>query len=528
MLVKEAIIEFFRKKNVTHIFHLPGIHTLPLNQVFERSEISVFVSRHESNCAFMADGYARVSGRIGVMVVTPGPGLGNIVSACMEAHGDGVPVLILHVDSDPKGRGKGMLHEVADCESIFSNFTKARFSVRRVSDVLPFLEKAYRSAIAERCGPVVISIPHTLFEKQVSPDSLKSLCGDMPDVAGHEASGLAEALQGKKRPVIIGGRALMRAGLSHRIEDLCRASRIPFLNTTSAKGTVREDLPFAFGNVIGHGIARAILFQADVVIAMGARLRDADAKRRGVKLRDIIHIDVDDQWMGRNYSTGLKVVYPDLSVAVGELARIFRGRRSEWDIDNLKAEQAREQKALLTSPGYAVTALLRAAIPVDTVTVWDLNLISHWAEYYFDALKERTFITPRGISPIFYAVPASIGAKIARPDRPCLCVTGDGSSLGALSELATVKKYGIPVVFLVYNNNGYGILEEYMAKRYGLEGTMDLSNPDFVKLAQSFGIRAARADSLDELGRVLREEITWKEPFLIEFDFPVFPPPWKI
>lgn len=528
MLVKEAIIEFFRQKNVTHIFHLPGIHTLPLNQALEKSDIAVFVGRHESNCAFMADGYVRASGKLGVVLVTPGPGLGNIISACMEAYGDGVPILILHVDSDPKGWGRGVLHEIVDPESIFANFTKARFAVRTASDVLPLLEKAYRSAITERYGPVVVSIPHTLFEKQTSFGLSKDLSDETPNAADCQASGLEEALQGKKRPVIIGGRALMRAGLSHQIEELCQTSRIPFLTTTSGKGTVPEDLSFAFGNVIVHGVPRVILSRADAVIAFGTRLRDADAKRRGVKLKNIIHIDVDDRWMGRNYATELKVVCRDLSVAMDELVRIFRNRRSEWDVEELRAEQSGEQKALPSSAGYAITVLLRSTIPPDTVTVWDLNLISYWAEYYFPVTKEGAFITPRGTSPIFYAVPAAIGAKIARPERPCLCVTGDGSSLPALSELATVKKYNIPVVFLVYNNNGYGILDEYMVKRYGLEGTMDLSNPDFVKLAQSFGIKAARADSLVELGRVLKEDITWDEPFLVEFNFPVFPPPWQI
>jgi acetolactate synthase I/II/III large subunit len=213
---------------------------------------------------------------------------------------------------------------------------------------------------------------------------------------------------------------------------------------------------------------------------------------------------------------------------VDPLVRTFRGKKSEWDMRALKAEQGREQKELLESPGYVITTLLRSVIPDHIMTVWDLNLISYWAEYYFPVLTEGTFITPRGTSPIFYAVPAAIGAKIARPEVPCLCVTGDGSVLPTLSEFATAKKYDIPVVFLVYNNNSYGILDEYMVKRYGLPGSMSLTNPDFVKLAQSFGIKAVRAKTPDELRRALRKETNWTEPFLIEFDYPVFAPPWQI
>lgn len=527
MVVKEAIIQFLRQKNITVVFHLPGIHTLPLNQAFEKSDIAVFVSRHESNCAFMADGYARVSGGIGVVVVTPGPGLGNLVAPCMEAYGDGVPLLILHVDSDRKGWGRGVLHEIVDPEMTFSGFSKATFSAQRAADVVPFLEKAYRSAMSERCGPVIISIPHTLLEKQTSLGPSNTDQGAR-DTANYAASGLEEALRDKKRPVIIGGHALMRAGLSHKIEHLCETARIPLLTTTSGKGLVSEDLSFAFGNVIAHGVARSILSEADAVIAIGTRLRDADARRRGVKLKEIIHIDVDDRWMGRNYSTRLKIVSKDLSDAVQELVGVFRDRKSGWELGALKARQAAERSALLSSSGYAVTALLRSVIPVDTITFWDLNIASYWAEYYFPVLREGTFITPRGTSPIFYAVPAAIGAKIAKPDQPCLCVTGDGACLPTLAELSTVRKYNISVVFLVYNNRSYGILDEYMVRRYGMHSTMDLCNPDFVKLAQSFGIKAVATKTLDDLNRVLKDEVTWKEPLLIEFDFPTFPPPWQI
>jgi acetolactate synthase-1/2/3 large subunit len=215
--------------------------------------------------------------------------------------------------------------------------------------------------------------------------------------------------------------------------------------------------------------------------------------------------------------------------AVEALGDALQGFRSTWDLPAMKALQHDETERLKKdSPGFAVMSCIRSCIPDDACTVWDLNMIAYWAEYCFPVLEQRTFIAPRGISPIFYAVPAAIGAKIGRPERPCLCVVGDGGGLPGLAELATVQKYRIPVVFLVYNNSGFGILENYMRGRYAMENTMDLTNPDFVRLAEAFGVRAARAENLDELERVLRTEITWEEPFLVEFKYPVFPPPWYI
>ena len=171
--------------------------------------------------------------------------------------------------------------------------------------------------------------------------------------------------------------------------------------------------------------------------------------------------------------------------------------------------------------------MIRESIPGETTTVWDSNLIAYWAEYYFSVIHQRSFIMPRGISPIFYGFPAAIGAKLGRPDRPCLSVSGDGGFLPTAGELATIKQYDIPVVALVYNNSSYGVLEDYMDSSYGIKGSMALTNPDFVKLARSFGIKAKRARTLGQLKAIFRRDVTWDEPFLIEFDFAVLTPPWK-
>jgi len=170
---------------------------------------------------------------------------------------------------------------------------------------------------------------------------------------------------------------------------------------------------------------------------------------------------------------------------------------------------------------------LKEVIPDDTVTVWDLNLLAYWAEYYYPVRRQYAFIMPRGVSPIYYALPAAIGAKLARPDRPCIAVCGDGGVLPAIGELSTIQKYKIPVVILVLNNNSFGILEDYMNSTYSIKRAMDLHNPDFVKIAASFGVKAKRAKTLRQLKSILIHHVAWDEPFLLEFSGPVFPPPWK-
>jgi len=539
MLGKQAIIDFFRNNNIRNIFHLPGIHTLPLNDALEKqNNIKAFMGRHESSVISMADGYARASGNAGVVMVTPGPGLGNIVSGCMEAYSDDIPLLIMHIDTERKATGKGILHELKEPENIFKYFTKKTFSIRDAGHIAPTLSEAYRTILSGRKGPVVVSIPYVLFEKEVPATHHASRAANAQKTRSTGAAGgaarlsgsigsLEKALHKKKRVLMIGGKSLMLHGIQQTLERICAVSSIPFLTTTGGKGIIREDGPCSFGNVMKKGVVRDMVASADLVIAIGTRLRDVDSRRRGVKIRELVHIDIDDRWIGKNYPTRLGIT-GDLKEILDELFRVLKGKRFEWDLARLKSLQAGEEASLLKrSSAYAATRLLRESVPEDTITVCDLNLPSYWAEYHFAVYHQDTFLMPRGISPIFYSLPASIGAKIGRPDRPCLALCGDGGVLPSIGELATLKKYDIPVVVFVHNNNSFGILEDVMAERYNRKGSMALSSPDFVKLAQSFGVRAKRSRTLKGLRNILQQDITWKEPFLIEFVQPVSPPPWK-
>jgi len=177
--------------------------------------------------------------------------------------------------------------------------------------------------------------------------------------------------------------------------------------------------------------------------------------------------------------------------------------------------------------GYALVDLLRSVIPETTTVVCDLNMPSYWAEYYMPVYSQRSFIMPRGISPIFYSLAAAVGAKTARPDLPCLAVCGDGGGLPQMAELATIMKYNIPLVVFVHNNNSYSILEDAMRSRHHIKGSMELTNPDFVKLARAFGVKAKKARTLRALKDIFLNDVRWDEPFLVEFVDSISSPPWN-
>jgi thiamine pyrophosphate-dependent acetolactate synthase large subunit-like protein len=522
MLGKEAIARFFQERKGSFIAYLPGIHTLPLNAAFKKYNIHAISGRHESNIGFMADGFARAAGGIGTVIATPGPGLGNLVSPCMEAFGDDVPLVVLHIATDKRGIGTGALHEVREPEKLFAHVSKQTMVVEQPAQLVPYLQRAYATALSARPGPVVLSIPYTFLEKEVPYE--KEAIQEARKQS--DFSLLEEALGGKCRPVIVGGAHLMDEQIRPILSDLCINSSIPFLSSTAGKGVLREDSGICFGNITKKGTNREIFQRADVVIALGTRLRDSDSKKRGVKIGELIHIDVDEGWVGKNYTTRVGLA-AEMGEAVRALQSLMKGKRSEWDIEKLQRDRKAEEAELESrSPGFRTISLIREVIPEEAITVWDLNLPAYWAEYYFPVIHQRTFLAPRGISTIFYAVPAAIGAKKGRPDRACLCITGDGAALPGLPELATVRAYDIPVVFLVCNNGSFGVLEGYMKKRYAIEGSMTLTNPDYVRLASAFDIKGKSATTLEELRNIFLKDVTWDEPFLIDFKCPVIDPPW--
>jgi len=427
---------------------------------------------------------------------------------------------------------------------MFTYITKKTYAVSKTSEIATVLLDAYQTAVSGRKGPVLVSLPYTFFEKEIaqkegrggSKDGIRGLkysevqegSPKCQKVIDYKLNQLEEILRNKKRPVIIGGKSLMFEEARPIIDNICSTLSIPFLTTTGGKGIVNEESPYSFGNIMQKGTAQDILSKSDIVLAIGTRLRDVDARRRGVKVKELVHIDIDSRWIGKNYHTSLELT-GDIRYIVENLEYVFKGKRFDWDIENLKKTQNKEirQLARLT-PGFSLIRLIRKSIPDETIMVCDLNLPSYYAEYYFPVFHQNTFIMPRGISPIFYSLPAAIGAKIGRPDRPCLAVCGDGGILPAIGELATIVKYSIPVVIFVHNNNGFGILEDVMNNNYGIKGSMILNNPDFCKIAGSFGLKSKKTKSLEGLKRIFLRDVSWDEPFLIEFESPVFPPPWRV
>ncbi len=538
MTVSQRIIEILLNNGASHFFQLPGFHTLLLIAALRNEKtIRIVTGRHETALTFMADGYARASGKTGILIVTPGPGLANCLAGCMEAYGDDVPLLIIHVDAGPNAQKRGMLHGVTSPDAAFKNVTKAIYHIRQKTDVETSLTAAYIMTQQDRKGPVLISVPYGLLEKDL-PDSahLRSLAPAMdypqqettpPQDSAFFEQTCTELFHRAEKPLILVGRGVIGTGISPVLAEISSHSSMPVFTTAGAKGVLPEDETYVFGNIMRGGITREIVRSADLVIALGTRLRHVDIARRGLGSKPLIHIDIDERWIDRVHPGG-STFAGNLATGLSILERAINSKRFSWNLKILHDKADKEESILrLVSPGCALTHLLREAAPRHTTVVCDLNSPSYWAEYYFPVFEERRFITPHGSHPTFYSLAAAIGAKLAAPDHPCLALCGDGSLMPLLGEMATITEQNLPLVIFVENNGGFGVLEGAMIDRYHTTGTMSLKTPDFAAMARSFGIKARKVDTLADLKRTFITDVSWEEPFLIELIRPMVDPPWK-
>ncbi|MDW8001529.1 MAG: thiamine pyrophosphate-binding protein [Deltaproteobacteria bacterium] len=522
---KDLITNFLEEKGVKEVFSVPGVHSIPLAESLLSRGIKIINARCERSLIFMADGYARASKKTAIVVLTPGPGLCNSVLGCFEAFSSQVPILLIHMDTDRVEKEIGVLHELKEPERIFEGITKKIIRVTEPVKLFSSLENAFKETKRGRWGPVLVSIPFVLLEKDIKCDFQEEETEEKGEGPGEFCSKFKELMKEKKRPLIIAGSNVMIEAAKETFDRICMEGRIPLLTTTGGKGVVDERKPYAFGNVMQRGLVRRMLEEADIVIAVGTRLRDQDTKRRGIKFRNLVQLDVDGAWFNKNFKAALTFIgEPETLLDV--LSEVLSGIKSDWRIDELKKTYREEIEKKRENLGFRVIETIRKAIPPETITVWDLSMLSYWAEYCFPVYEQRTFLISRGSSTIFYGLPAAIGAKLAVPERPCLSVSGDGGILPSIAELSTLTKYRVPVIVLIYNNLSFGILERMMEKRYGFKGSMDLENPDFLKIAEAFGLKGARAKTEEEILNILRK-VNWDEPLVIEVSMPGFALPWE-
>lgn len=537
----KALVESLNVHGVDTVFGVLGSTLLPAyDALCDRSDIRLIAPRGEDGAVHMADAYARVTGKVGVAMVTVGAGAVASLSAMGEAYAESWPVLniVTQVPTPYLGKAKGVYHECPHQLEMFRPVTGWAHRVESVAEISEAVREAFRRMRSGRPRPVALEIPADLLRNE---DDVEIKAPAEPDTMSVDEAAIARAaemLAAAERPLLWAGGGVVHAGAGKELQALAELLQAPILGTNGSRGIVPEDHPLMLGNVLtmASTVESRILETADVMLAIGTRFseratrtrrKDAEADVTGrsakgwtIRLpKSLIHVDIDAGEFGLNVTPQL-TIQGDARVVLERLiarlrARSVRPRPSRvQDISAVKADARSELRERVPAEMEMMEAI-REVLPRDTIVAAQ-SIVGHWARYVLEMYQPASFLFANTFGSMGFAFHAAIGAKIACPERPVVAFCGDGGFMFGAGELATIAHYRLNIPIVVFNNGGYKILNNTQRRRYGRTIGTELTNPDFVKLGEAFGFRACRANGTAELKQALKEALAADSATMIE------------
>lgn len=518
---------------------------MPLYHELYEARIRHILTRHEQGAVHAADGYARASGKPGVCIATSGPGATNLITGITNAFMDSVPLVVLTGQVGVSMIGRDSFQE-ADITGITMPITKHNFLVKDVEDLAEVIHEAFYIATTGRPGPVVIDIPKDVTTQTASlngyPPQLTlrgyRVCGEPHPLQVLQA---AKAIAKAERPLLFAGGGVITSGAHEELKSLAEKQDIPVIISMMGKGAFPEDHPLFLGMVGMHGTVAAnyAVCECDLLIGVGVRFDDRVTGRleKFAPRARIIHIDIDAAEIGKNVPAHIPIVGDARLALKALLERLpeggrhpeWRGRIQEWK-ERYPLQYAKDGGL---KPQYVIEELYRLTGGEALVTT-DVGQHQMWAVQYYPAKRPRTFISSCGLGAMGFGVPAAIGAQLARPEARVIALTGDGSFQMNSQELATISFYRLPIKIVLLDNGYLGMVRQW--QEFFFEGRYSYSdlaagNPDFVKLADAYGIPALRVTEQSQVTQALEAALSHQGPFLVDIKvdreenvFPMVPP----
>lgn len=518
----EAIVQGIKAHGIDTVFGLPGAQIYGLFDAFHQGGLRVIGARHEQACGYMAFGAVRATGRPALFSVVPGPGILNASAAMLTAFGCNEPVLCLtgQVPTPFLGQGRGHLHEMPDQLATLRSFTKSAERIAYPGEAPAKIAQAFQTMTSGRRGPAALEMPWDVFTQRTAVADVAPLMPIAPPPPDPDRiAAAAKLIAASKAPMIFVGAGAFDA--ANEILELAESLDSPVVAFRSGRGIVSN------AHELGLTFAAAweLWPQTDLIIGIGTRLElpgwrwppRADRPKS-------VRIDIDPAEMRR--APPDVAIVADALAATGDLAAAVsragyssqRGRR-----DAIRAARAKAQHDIAAiQPQMAYLDILRDVLPANGIVTDELSQVGFASWYGFPVYEPRTFLTSGYQGTLGSGFPTALGAKVAHPDRPVVAITGDGGFMFAVQELSTAVQYGIAVVTLVFNNASYGNVRRDQLENFGGRVVAaDLVNPDFVKLADSFGVGAVRISSPSQFKPALEKALAAHAPFLIEIEIPV-------
>ncbi|MFV0129798.1 thiamine pyrophosphate-binding protein [Streptomyces sp. HMX112] len=509
----DLVVETLAGLGATTVFGLPGQHALGMFDAVRRSGLRYVGLRAENNAGFAADAYGRVTGEAAPLLLSTGPGALMSLAALQEAAAGSAPVLAIGSQVPAAGLGggrHGYLHELRDQQASFRDIVKSVHTARTQSQIPSAIAAAWQSALTAPHGPVWVEIPQdvlsagTVLPVVTAMDAAPADLAPRPELTAVAAHLLANA----ERPAVIAGGGVVRSDASGKLLALAERISAPVVTTFGGKGAFPWEHPLSLQSWLEDRHTTDFLEDADVLLVVGSGLGELSSNYHTFAPRGrVIQIEADPGKLESNHpAIG---IHADARLALSALLETVPVREDEHAADRVRGvlEKVRDR---IDGQDLAlerqVLGAVREALPDDAPSFWDMTILAYWAWSAFDARRPNTMHSAQGAGGLGYGFPAALGAAVADPTRPVLAVSGDGGAMYSIAELATARQYGLDVTWLIVDDGGYGILREYMTDTFGEATGTELTRPDFVALAESFGVPAVRTtprDLRDDLAKSL-------------------------
>ncbi len=529
------LLECLHRVGVTDIFGYPGGAVIPIyDEIYSFDKIKHYFARHEQGAVHAADGYARVSGKVGVCLATSGPGATNLVTGIMTAHMDSIPLLAITGQVRSNLLGRDAFQET-DIVGITVPITKVNYLVQNIKEIPKIIKEAYFIASTGRPGPVLVDIPNDIQQQEISYEEFNRLFDKEVKLEGYDPTYVGHPVQIKralslikkaKKPLIIAGAGVIKSGASKELLELVNKTDMPVATTLLGLGGFPENHDLSLGMLGMHGTVPANFAtdEADLVIAAGIRFDDriAGNPSKFCEHAKIIHIDIDPAEIDKNKKVDVPIV-GDLKNVLAEINKELEPKKhTEWT-DKVKEwkneyplahRNVGEDKLLPQEVLKAVNDILDG----DAIVVTDVGQHQMWAAQYLTFKNPDTIVTSGGAGTMGFGVPAAMGAQVGARDKKVVLIVGDGGFQMTLEEIMMIRQYNLPVKIVLINNSFLGMVRQWQElfkdRRYSF---VELEcNPDFVKIAEAYGIKSERLKTKEDLKNRLKDLILSDEGAIID------------
>ena len=529
------LLECLHKVGVTDMFGYPGGAVIPIyDEIYSFDKIKHYFARHEQGAVHAADGYARVSGKVGVCLATSGPGATNLVTGIMTAHMDSIPLLAITGQVRSNLLGRDAFQET-DIVGITVPITKGNYLVQNIKDIPRIIKEAYFIASTGRPGPVLVDIPNDIQQQEISYEEFNKLFDKEVQLEGYDPTYVGHPVQIKralslikkaKKPLIIAGAGVIKSQASKELFELANKMDMPVTTTLLGLGAFPENHDLSLGMLGMHGTVPAnyATDEADLVIAAGIRFDDriAGNPSKFCERAKIIHIDIDPAEIDKNKKADVPIV-GDLKNVLSEINKELEPQdHKEWT-DKVK-EWKKEYPLAHRDVGknkllpQEVLKAINDILDGDTIVVTDVGQHQMWAAQYMTYKHANSIVTSGGAGTMGFGVPAAIGAQVGARDKKVVLIVGDGGFQMTLEEIMMIRQYNLPVKVVIINNSFLGMVRQWQElfkdRRYSF---VDLEcNPDFVKIGDAYGIKAERLQTKADLENKLKDLILSDEGVILD------------